>query len=129
MATDDDGVSPYREGGGGLPCPQCRASMLAAPGRRMTCVVNSCGEWWSKEAVEAAIDWRVVEYAEPFRTFGVEPRTLPCAECGRAMIVSLRAKVEFAHCNAHGLWLQQRDRSAFDELGGWPVVLASRRIR
>ncbi len=126
--TNDEGTNPYREGGGGLPCPQCRAAMLVAPGRRMTCVVTSCGEWWSKDAV-TEIDWRVVEMAEPFRMFGGEPPELPCPECERGMTLSMRAKVEFAHCDVHGLWLQQRDRAAFDELGGWARVLAARKQR
>ena len=96
----------------------------------MTCVVNSCGEWWSNDVLVSEIDWRVVEMTEPFRMFGVQPPELPCPECERGMILSLRAKVEFAHCDAHGLWLQQRDRAVFDELGGWARVLASRaRVR
>jgi hypothetical protein len=126
MAADDRGTSPYREDGGGLPCPQCRASMLVAPGRRMTCAVNSCGEWWSKDVLVPEIDWRIVEMTEPFRMFGRAPPELPCPECAGGMILSMRAKVEFAHCDAHGLWLQRRDRAAFDELGGWPRVLVSR---
>lgn len=121
-------TSPYREDGGGFLCPECRASMLVAPGRGMTCAVNGCGEWWSREALVPEIDWRVVEAAEPFRLFGVNhPPELPCPECERGMIVSMRAKVEFAHCDAHGLWLQRRDRAVFDELGGWARVLVSRR--
>jgi len=129
MANDDSdgGTSPYREDGGGLPCPQCRAAMLVAPGRRMTCVVTGCGEWWSRDGLVPEVDWRAVETAEPFRLFGVDPPELPCPECERGMILSMRAKVEFAHCDAHGVWLQRRDRAAFDELGGWRTVLVSPR--
>jgi hypothetical protein len=126
-ASDPAGTSPYREDGGGLPCPLCRASMLVAPGRRMTCAVHRCGEWWSRDALASEIDWRVVETAEPFRLFGVPPPELPCPECERGMILSMRAKVEFAHCDAHGLWLPRRERAVFDELGGWSRVLVARR--
>ena len=129
MASDEAGTSPYRGDGGGLPCPQCRALMLVAPGRRMTCTVGSCGDWWNKDSVATEIDWRIVEMTEPFRMFGMEPPELPCPECGGGMILSMRAKVEFAHCDAHGLWLQRRDRAVFDELGGWARVLVSPRRR
>jgi hypothetical protein len=96
--------------------------MLVAPNRRMTCAVNQCGEWWSKDAL--ALEWCVVETAEPYRLFGAVARELPCPECARSMIVSLRAKVEFAHCDAHGLWLDRSERAAFDALGGWSRMLA-----
>jgi hypothetical protein len=44
------------------------------------------------------------------------------------MTVSLRARVEFAHCDAHGLWLNRRGRVLFDRLGGWSrLFLSSRR--
>ena len=92
----------------------------------MTC---DCGDWWSKGVLVPSIDWRVVEMAEPFRMFGVEPPELPCPECEAGMVVSMRAKVEFAHCDLHGLWLQRRDRPVFDELGGWARVLVSRSPR
>lgn len=101
--------------------------MLVAPGRRMTCAVNGCGDWWSRDALVGEVDWHAVETAEPFRMFGAPPPELPCPECERGMILSMRAKVEFAHCDAHGLWLHRRDRAAFDELGGWSRVLVSRR--
>jgi hypothetical protein len=39
----------------------------------------------------------------------------------------MRAKVEFANCDAHGLWLDRGARREFDELGGWSTVLVSRR--
>jgi hypothetical protein len=90
----------------------------------MTCAVNACGEWWSKDALAQTLDWRIVETAEPHRLFGTVATELPCPECARTMIVSLRAKVEFAHCDVHGLWLDRGERAAFDELGGWSRVLA-----
>jgi len=98
--------------------------MLVAPERRMTCAVNGCGEWWTKAALARTLDWRVVETAEPYRLFGAVADELPCPECASRMIVSLRAKIEFAHCDAHGLWLHRRERAAFDELGGWSRMLA-----
>ena len=124
MTDDDRSDGPYREGGGGPPCPVCGAPMIVTPPRRMTCAINQCGEWWTKDAL--ALDWRAVETAEPYRLFGVAARPLMCPECQNAMIVSLRAKVEFAHCDAHGLWLDRGERAAFDELGGWPRVLVSK---
>ena len=90
----------------------------------MTCAVNGCGEWWTKAALARTLDWRVVETAEPYRLFGAVADELPCPECASRMIVSLRAKIEFAHCDAHGLWLHRRERAAFDELGGWSRMLA-----
>ncbi len=90
----------------------------------MTCAVNQCGEWWSKDALARTLDWRVVETTEPYRLFGAVAKQLPCPECASAMTVSLRAKIEFAHCDAHGLWLQQAERPAFEELGGWTRMLA-----
>jgi hypothetical protein len=98
--------------------------MLVAPNRRMTCAVNACAEWWSKDALAQTLDWRVVESAEPHRLFGAVAKELPCPECARSMIVSLRAKVEFAHCDALGLWLHRSERAVFDELGGWSRMLA-----
>jgi hypothetical protein len=124
MIDDDQGTSPYRQGGGGLPCPRCRASMLVATST-MTCAASGCGEWWSKGALAQTLDWLAVEIAEPFLVFGVAASEPPCPECGRGMIVSLRAKVEFAHCDAHGLWLDRGERATFEKLGGWSRLLLS----
>ena len=101
--------------------------MLSTAGREMACSANGCGYWWSKSDLAATLDWRAVETAEPYRVFGVAGPELPCPECASAMIVSLRAEVEFAHCDAHGLWLDRRERGkTFDQLGGWPGVLCHR---
>ena len=100
--------------------------MLVAP-ERLTCVANHCGDWWTKDVLAQIVDWHVVENAEPYRLFGVTAQTLPCPDCERAMIVSLRAKIMFAHCDVHGVWLNRSERSAFDELGGWPRVLVTRK--
>ena len=96
--------------------------MLTAPGRQ-TCEAERCGEWWSKDVLQHTLEWRAVEIAEPFRVFGAVARELPCPECEHPMIVSLRAKIEFAHCDEHGLWLDRSQRPVFDELGGWSQVL------
>ncbi|HUJ59367.1 MAG TPA: zf-TFIIB domain-containing protein [Kofleriaceae bacterium] len=123
----DDASGPYRQGGGGPPCPRCGAPMIGDAGRSVTCVANDCGEWWARQVLEPAFDWQAVEIAEPYRVFGARMPELPCPACARDMVVSLRAKVEFAHCDAHGLWLDRRERAAFDVLGGWRVMLAARK--
>ena len=119
-------AGPYREGAGGPPCPRCLAPLLVTA-EHMSCVANTCGEWWNKDALVRMVDWTVVENAEPYRVFGAVAQKLPCPDCASAMIVSLRAKIEFAHCDAHGVWLDRRERPAFDEVGGWPRVLVSRK--
>jgi hypothetical protein len=101
--------------------------MLATPDQRMTCAANACGDWWSKGSLVNQLDWRVVELAEPYRVFGAVAEPPPCPECASGMTTSLRAKIEFAHCDAHGLWLGRTERAAFDELGGWSRVLYSSR--
>lgn len=101
--------------------------MLATPDHRMTCAANACGDWWSKDSLADVIDWRIVELAEPYRVFGAIGAPTPCPECASAMTISVRAKLEFAHCDAHGLWLGRRERPAFDEMGGWARVLVARR--
>jgi len=128
MSDSADGTSPYRQDGGGLPCPSCRAPMLGATGHQ-TCEANRCGEWWGKDVVARSIDWRAVEIAEPFLVFGAAAKELSCPECSQTMIVSLRAEIEFGHCNAHGLWLNRSERPVFDQVGGWSRMLLMARQR
>lgn len=119
---------PYREGGTGLACPACAVAMLAQGESRLSCV-KGCGEWWTKRGLERSIDWRIVESAEPYRLFGSTAKELPCPDCASTMTTSLRAKILFAHCDEHGLWLPRAGRTAFDELGGWAKLLAVRARR
>src|SRR3569833_1483626 len=98
---------PYREGGTGLACPACQVVLLTDGGWRLTCV-KGCGDWWHKDGLERSIDWRVVEVAEPYRLFGYVAPELSCPDCARTMTTSLRAKILFAHCDDHGLWLPAR---------------------
>ena len=107
--------------------PRVSASRCRPQGTwRLTCV-KGCGDWWHKGGLERSIDWRVVEAAEPYRLFGyVAPSELHCPDCSRMMTTSLRAKILFAHCDNHGLWLPRDGRAAFEELGGWTKMLAVR---
>ncbi|MFT3692249.1 MAG: hypothetical protein QM831_03855 [Kofleriaceae bacterium] len=115
-------MSAYREGGEGFACPVCSAPIVAG-----SCG-EQCGDWWPKAAIDPAVDWSVVELAEPYAVFGAVAE-LPCPECANPMTTSLRAKIEFAHCDVHGLWLPRSYRAAFDQLGGWTKVLVSRKRR
>ncbi|HEY0255040.1 MAG TPA: hypothetical protein VGC41_26115 [Kofleriaceae bacterium] len=118
-------MSAYREGGGGISCPECEKPMLGGEDQ-MSCASEGCGDWWARRAVERQVEWTMVELIEPYRLFGAT-KELPCPACGEPMTVSLRAKIEFAHCAAHGLWLPRVGRNAFAALGGWSGVLATRR--
>jgi hypothetical protein len=93
----------------------------------MSCAANNCGDWWAKDMLDRQVNWQVVENAEAYRLFGAVDVELLCPECEQAMTVSLRAKISFAHCDAHGVWLDRRERAAFDEVGGWERVLVSRK--
>src|SRR3569623_1782630 len=115
---------PYREGGTGLACPAGQVVLLTVGGWRLTCV-KGCGEWWHKDGLERAINWRVVEVAEPYRLFGYVAPELSCPDCARTMPTRLRAKILFAHCDDHGLWLPREGRAAFGGLGGWAKLLAA----
>jgi Zn-finger nucleic acid-binding protein len=119
---------PYREGGAGLDCPACAVALLTEGSWRLTCV-KGCGDWWNKGGLERSIDWGVVEAAEPYRLFGFVAAELRCPDCAQPMTTSLRAKILFAHCDGHGLWLPREGRAAFDELGGWAKLLAVRAKR
>jgi hypothetical protein len=111
---------------GGVAGDQELLTPMPIPVRNATVRANDCGDWWSKEVLAPALDWRTVENAEPFLVFGAAPE-LPCPVCSTTMIPSMRAKVEFAHCDAHGLWLDRIARAEFDALGGWSRLLVSRR--
>jgi Zn-finger nucleic acid-binding protein len=119
---------PYREGGAGLSCPACQVVLLTDGSWRLTCV-KGCGAWWNKGGLERSIDWGVVEAAEPYRLFGYVAPELACPDCSQTMTTSLRAKILFAHCDDHGLWLPREGRAAFEELGGWAKLLAVRARR
>lgn len=93
----------------------------------MICTSKQCGEWWSKDRLAAEIDWRVVVNTEPYKLFGVRRPAVSCPVCAQEMVTSLRAEVEFAHCDEHGIWLDDRDRIELRELpGGWRQLLALR---
>jgi hypothetical protein len=119
------GGSPYRAGGSGLPCPRCAAPMVRSPQRQTSCEITGCGDWWPKPALVTLIDWRAVEYAEPHLVFGVPPPAIACPECARDMIVSMRARVLFGHCNDHGVWLDRAEGQTLDAAAeSWRQLLA-----
>ncbi len=86
----------------------------------MTCLVGNCGEWWAKDALAPLLDWREVEGAEPdvLSLIGEPWPPAPCPICRREMVVSVRARVVFDHCDKHGVWLDRRERAMFDAAFG-----------
>jgi hypothetical protein len=94
---------------------------------RMACLAG-CGEWWSKETLEGMLSWGALEASEPDvpSLIGRPFPPVPCPLCGQTMVVSVRTRVVFDHCSAHGVWLDRNERGRFAcAFGIQPLLLES----
>ena len=77
----------------------------------MVCMTG-CGEWWCKETLEGLLSWDALEASEPDvpSLLGRPFPPAPCPICGTTMVVSVRMRVVFDHCSAHGVWIDRNER-------------------
>ncbi len=108
---------PYRTSGGQA-CPRCRNVLVRETDDWLYCT-GGCGTWLGNRVIKTLLDpaLLVKSTGNPFRATALPPTK--CLVCKQPLNDLYKGAVDvltLGQCTAHGVWLEQADRTVFEAL-------------